>query len=79
MQKKTQSVLVNLIREQRGSVFKQLCIQCGITTAQNGQKYFSTFQPKGLTLLTKALRSKRQKVYLSILGSCYTTLDAKLF
>ena len=32
-----------------------------------------------LTLLTKALRSKRRDVFLSILSSCYTTLDAKLF
>ena len=39
---------VNITREQRGSVFKQLRIQCGITTAYNRQKYFSTFWPKGL-------------------------------
>ena len=32
-----------------------------------------------LTLLTKALRSKRREVFLSILGSCYSTLDSKLF
>ena len=32
-----------------------------------------------LTLLTKALRSKRREFFLSILGSYYTTLDAKLF
>ena len=25
----------------------------------------------------KAVRSKRREVFLSILGSCYTTLDAK--
>ena len=31
------------------------------------------------TFLTKALRSKRGEVFLSVLGSCYTTLDAKLF
>ena len=29
--------------------------------------------------LTKALRSKRREVFLPILGSCYTTLDAKLY
>ena len=29
-----------------------------------------------LTLLTKALRLKLREVFLSILGSCYTTLDA---
>ena len=27
----------------------------------------------------KALRSKRREVFPSILGSCYTTFDAKLF
>ena len=32
-----------------------------------------------LTLLTKALKSKRREVFLSILGSCHTILDAKLF
>ena len=32
-----------------------------------------------LTLLTKALRSIRQKPFLADLGSCYTTLDANLF
>ena len=32
-----------------------------------------------LTLLTKTLSSKRREVFLSILGSCYTTMDAKLF
>ena len=31
-----------------------------------------------LTLQTKALRSKRREAFLSILSSCYTTLDAKL-
>ena len=31
------------------------------------------------TLLTKAPWSKRGKVFSSILGSCFTTLDAKLF
>ena len=37
--------------------------------------------PKILTrnLLTKTLRSKRREVFLSVLGSCHTTLDAKLF
>ena len=29
--------------------------------------------------MMKALRSKRREVFLSILGSCYTTLDAILF
>ena len=32
-----------------------------------------------LTLLTKALSSKRREVFLSMLGSCCTTLDANLF
>ena len=31
------------------------------------------------TLPTKALRSKRREVFLSVLGSCYTSLHAKLF
>ena len=29
--------------------------------------------------LDEGLRSKRREEFLSILGSCYTTLDAKLF
>ena len=39
------------------------------------------FRLKGLCqlVLTKALKSKRQEVFLSILGTCYTTLDATLF
>ena len=32
-----------------------------------------------VTLLTKAFKSKRREVFLSILGSCCTILDAKLF
>ena len=32
-----------------------------------------------IKLCAKALRSKRWEVFLSIWGSCYTTLDAKLF
>ena len=31
------------------------------------------------TLQTKALRSKRREVFLSILGCCYTTLDANIY
>ena len=31
------------------------------------------------TLPTKALKSKRREVFLSILGGCYATFDAKLF
>ena len=42
----------------------------------------SSRRPKGLYLLSLrkfALRSKRREVFLSVVGSCYTTFDAKLF
>ena len=61
-------------------------IQCGIKTAWNRQNTSRRFNLRAfvraffiLTLLTKALWSKRREVFLFIFGSCYTTLDAKLF
>ena len=46
-----------------------------VSIFNNPHNFTSQFR----SLLTKAPRSKRREVFLSILSSCYTTLDAKLF
>ena len=59
----------NITSEQRGRVFKQLRIQPP-KIDKNASRCFD---------LRAFVKSKRREVFLPILGSCYTTLDAKLF
>ena len=69
-----QGVSKNVTREQRGNVFEQLRIQCGIS-AKIEKNTSRRFDLRALVrrVSMKALKSKRRKVFLSILGSCYIT------
>lgn len=52
---------IKITREQRGGVFKELCIQCGIKIDNNTSQCFPT----------KAIRSKHREVFWSILANAH--------